>query len=695
VRTIVAMLTLSSALQAAQASPRRAPAVAVALRPQRFGVPVLFPASIGNTAADPDTQLSLAVHPTDESKLLAVRTNGTALDFQRTYPNIGTWTNLDTVSAGQGFQLAYDSASAVFGLAYGDSTAVKFRTTADGITWSAATTLVTEASAIGAVALAFDDIGDACVFYVVGTSTTLKRLRRSSGTWAASGTTWTLSGSVANLTGLAAVWDGDFNLAITGLAVTTLHRRVWAAKMGDQILPLNAWTTLRSIAEADAASGVTFAHPSLINASGVFFATFQRTEAGNVAVNRPFLTHTNPVGGFLGYWAEPRPIPGVTTTHGAALAYYPSDGDHSSIFIVGSRKPTVSKLFPQDDLTDRVVALRYRVTPSSLSLRLELDNHDGAARFGPNQTIYPGMDLAVSFGYRLADGSASYGASALANIHRITDQLAPGKHRLILEASGPWEAMERYRAPSAWTAPASTTRANIFARVAAAAGIGVSSASGSRAPSTAWTTDTPTFAIAANETGAATLERLLTPTPDFLRPAFGSGGFQMCGSLTDTSVMAHYALPAAAYGGSLPLLEAETIDALAPNWARLQGPDRYADSYLESSTLDYEHILTRGPMARLVRDRDASTDALANARAAAARQRSRQLEPRARAVTVAHVGHELFDVVRLHWNLNPADGLEDATHRVIGLTIDYRAAPAAGAAAYTATLDLAETGAFT
>ncbi len=271
-RTIVAMLNLSSALQAAQASPRRTPALAVALRPQRFGVPVLFPASIGDTPADADTQLSLAVDPTDETKLLAVRTNGAALDYQRTYPNIGTWTNLDTVSAGQGFQLAYDSANAVFGLAYGDSTAVKFRTTADGITWSAATTLVTEASAIGAVALAFDDIGDACVFYVVGTSTTLKRLRRSSGTWAASGTTWTLSGSVANLTGLAAVWDGDYNLAITGLEATTTHRRVWAVKMGDQIYPLNAWGSLHNIAEADAASGITFAHPSLINASGVFFS---------------------------------------------------------------------------------------------------------------------------------------------------------------------------------------------------------------------------------------------------------------------------------------------------------------------------------------------------------------------------------------------------------------------------------------
>ena len=240
------------------------------------------------------------------------------------------------------------------------------------------------------------------------------------------------------------------------------------------------------------------------------------------------------------------------------------------------------------------------------------------------------------------------------------------------------------------------TRGNTFQRVAALAGLEVSAASGGFAPSTAWTTDTPAFAIAAGEKGSTTLQRLLAVTPDFVRPAFGSGGLEICTVPVDTSGAPIFALGRGT-GAAYPLLDLQLADQLAPNLFRLQGPDRYADSARLGAD-GYVDILSVGPAAQLVRDLDATTNTAATTRADNARKRALQLEPRGRAVVPFHPGLELFDPVAFRWNLNPLDGLGVATRRIVGLAVDYRAdpAPAAGAGrvAYTTTLDLAEAAGF-
>lgn len=683
------MLSLSSDLTAAISSPRRKPAILATVEAKRFGIPVLLLESLADTSGDGDCQLSLAVDPADEGALVAVRTNGTALDYQPDYPNTGSWTNLDTVSAGQGFQLAYDPVAQVFALAYGDGLSVKFRTF-DGVSWSSSTTLVTEASNVGAVALAFDDAGDACAFYVIGTSTTLKRLRRTSGTWAVSGTTWSRTGSVANLTGLAAQWDQDYVLAVTGTEVTTTHRRLWAVKMGDTALPANAWSALRNIAEADAASGVTFAYPSLVQVDDVFFAAYQRSEAGDVAAERAYVTSCMPSAGPLGWWSEPRPIPNVLTTHGAAFACYPRDADdHARVFLAGPRRAYSASLDPGPELGPRIAALSYKITAETLRVRIELDDTDGEADSGPtNLQLRVGLDVVLQVGYQLPDGTREYGQQLRCNVHRLSRQLQPGRRRLIVEASGPWEAMERHRSLSAWTAPAATTRGSIFQRVAALAGVDVAEAGGDRAPSTAWTTDAPAFAIAANEQGSTTLARLLAVTPDFVRPDLATGGFEICG-FNDSTHHARYALPRNPLdGGSFPLLEVEESDELAPNWVRLQGPDRYADDFFELVDA-FDDIFSRGPFAAVVRDIDADADLKASDRAKYSRERRRQLQPRGRAIVPVHPGHELFDIARVRFTVTADEGQQQSTYRVVGLQLDYRANPPAGATAYTHTLDLA------
>lgn len=163
----------------------------------------------------------------------------------------------------------------------------------------------------------------------------------------------------------------------------------------------------------------------------------------------------------------------------------------------------------------------------------------------------------------------------------------------------------------------------------------------------------------------------------------------MC-SFSDSSPRATYALPLLA--GLHAVLELEDADELAPNWARVQGPDRYADSFYELFGSD--DVFARGPVAQLLRDQDADDDTKASARALAAMQRARHLTPRGRVTTVANVGHELFDIVRIRHRANPNHSSVDFYRRAVGIALDYRASPAAGATAFTQTLELADWEAF-
>src|SRR5690606_21437982 len=126
----------------------------------------------------------------------------------------------------------------------------------------------------------------------------------------------------------------------------------------------------------------------------------------------------------------------------------------------------------------------------------------------------------------------------------------------------------------AWTAPASTTRGAIFQYIAGRAGLTVASLTGEWLPSDAWTNEQPAFAIAAGESGGSVLRRLLEPTGDYVRATAGS--FEALSFAEDQDT-------AYDYGNNVahPVAEVSTIEQAAPNWFRIQGPDRYADAFDE------------------------------------------------------------------------------------------------------------------
>ncbi|MCC7173515.1 MAG: hypothetical protein IT459_23935, partial [Planctomycetes bacterium] len=237
------MLTLAASLEAHQQAPRRLPALSLTVSATRNGILSLRPTQ------DVDGSETEVPHAATfaNTTFLQVRNDAGSI---KTRQDFGSWSaSIGSVASGSPVAIAAYPAQAI--ILAGDGTALKaWTSTDDGSTWSGPTTIVTEASAIGAVAAAYrPSTGNVCAFYVLGTTSTLKRLRRTSGTWAGSGTTWSRTANVNTITGIAASWRAnDFRLIVTGTAATTLHPRVWAVSMGDGALPSNAWSSLVNVA---------------------------------------------------------------------------------------------------------------------------------------------------------------------------------------------------------------------------------------------------------------------------------------------------------------------------------------------------------------------------------------------------------------------------------------------------------------
>lgn len=644
------MLTLAPSLLAHQKQPRRLPALSLSVSATRNAIPALRPL-LDVDGAEPDAPHAAAFA---NSTFLQVRNDSGTI---KTRQNFGPWSaSLGSVASGSPVAIAAYSAEAL--ILCGDGTALKAWTSTDnGATWSGPTTILTEASAIGALSAAYrPSTGNVCAFYTLGTTSTLKRLRRTSGTWAASGTTWSRTADVNTITGLAASWRAnDFRLILTGTAATTLHPRVWAVSMGDGAIPANSWSSLVSIAEADASGGITFSAPAITQTTTTAFATFRQAEANGVPYARFMLTHE--VSSHLAPWREPVPLDG-SSTYALAIAYNGSN----TLRLATTADSWLANTGTTHDLSDRLTALSWRHSPLSLRLAATLDNHDGAfdAALTAFPAIRPGHDLTVQHGYRSgANAAPQYGLTLRCQLTAVTHQLHQGKSVLILHAAGPWEQLASWRAPQAWTAPASTTRATIFARLAARSGLTVSTSS-QLPPSTAWTTDTPSFAITAGEPGKQALERLLAPTTDFLR---GTDAFQICGLNPADSSTYTYGPP----GHELTALE--LTDAPLPNWARAQGPDRYAEAFEAPEAAAF------GPQMVFLRNLSASTDTLINAAAAGALRRERLAQPRGELTAPANVGQELYDVITIS---APHLGLTAQDYRVIGLGLEYHRGPSAG-----------------
>lgn len=640
------MLELASSLTAHQQGLRRVPALEVLVSPERFDIPALRFA--------PDFEAAETEYPHDatfapDGTFVQVANRNGNLDVRLDF---GSWTTIDTNPApGEPVAIAATTTEITIITGEGNSL-VRYHSTDNGLSWSSPATIVTEASPITAVALgARASNGNLCAFYVLNSTSTVKRLRRSSGTWAGSGTTWTKSADWNAINGIAAIWQvGAFVLLITGEQATTLKPTVAAYAMGDGALPTNVWSGPELVLQADPASTITYAAPHLESIEDLPFGTFTATQTADVAFSgRIFLTHGTDATGIQG-WREPAPLP-FSGTHGASLSYSDTIGAYAATLSRSDASPVEDDV----DLSAALTSCSWRQTPTSCKARLSFALPEGTTE----PLLAPGNGIRIRHGYRSGtDGAAQYGLALTLAIDRVTATVAGGRQTITVDAIGPWETLDDWRSPQAWTAPSGTTRGTIFQYIAGRAGLTLTLLTGEWAPSDAWTNEQPAFAIAAGESGGSVLRRLLEPTGDFVRAT--GGRFDALSFAPDQSTVYDYGTGLHAVG------EVSTITAAAPNWFRIQGPDRYADAF------DEHEANTVGPRFLTLRQLSSNTDELAEEAAAAALRRVRVLTPRAKIAIPANVGAELFDPVTI---TSEPLGLETAAYRVIEIEFTFRRAP--------------------
>jgi hypothetical protein len=648
-------IALASSLSAHQKSNARRPALTAAASNKRADVHLLR-WERWYTGSESDSPCAVAIAP--DGSLLRVRNESGSIRAARVAsPSSGstysTWlTYSTTATAGAGVAVAARTGEAL--LAYVDSAGLKLqlRTSTDnGATWGAASLIVTEASAIGSLALCFRSNGDACVFYTLGTSTTLKRLRRTAGVWDASGTNWSKSASVASITGVAAACaSGDYAVVVTGTAVTSTDKRVWLTTLGNGGggFTLNTWFGLGTIAQADSLSTISYKAPAAAYVGDAVHAFFAVHESANVAYDRTYYSHSPSDTQGTGAWSEPFPFE-ATGASGTTLAA--RGGDVFAVRPDGVWHATINQ---QSDLSERILSCSWEHTTTSARLQQELDNHDAAVASLSGLTA--GGQLVLTPGYHSGTGGAiQTGTSLVFSVDSITNSVQGGRRIALVRGSGPWERAERWRTPQAVQYAATLTRDVIFSNLATRAEAYATENGSDHPPSSDFTGYSPAFGIAAGESAATSLKRLLAVVTDYAIPS----GISLPVRGTSPLDTADWSIGAAAH----PYTQLQLIEEAQPhNWVRLQGPDRYADSVAEADGYRY------GGALRVLRELDATTDPKATAWAANAARRDAIEQERGSFVAPFHAGIELLDVVQV---AAPELGLAATDYRVIKIGMIY------------------------
>lgn len=591
-----------------------------------------------------------AANPADGSLLRAwVDPAGPTLFYQRTaapddtsdyslWSNFGSVANRDVALASNGHAvlLAYvDAAGSDIEVQDSDD---------DGATFGAA---VTAASLAGVtwLALALRSNGDALLVYA--DATTVRVVRRTSGTWGAPAT-WT--GTTNSITGVAVVHVSDFHLAVAGTDADD-NPRLWTRIYGDGgQRPPGVWSTAYALAEADAASDVSFKAPffGYVDVHRLFFV---EEYAGSVAYSRPHWT-SFPAGQSFdaNAWREPVPFD-HENDFGMAFA-----GDHTNAWLSTPDGVWNASMvwFPQTDLSADVQELSLEQTRDRGRIAVSLRNDDGRYNDLPNgaySVIRPGAQLEVAPGLVTGEGEEVCAPALIYSIDGWEHTSSGGEATLVIRASDGLALLDRWHArrQHTWLA-GDTSVALILAFVCGRAGLEKLNVNAS----TISQTIEPDFTIHPGEDGGRVVQRLLAMVPDLLR-VVAQDVYLTEPEAADASVYE--------YGGNHAIFSGRYASSgLAVNRVQAFGDGVVAQEF------DWPDIEDQHDRLQQVFDLNVTTQANAEDRAALTLRKASLALPRGEIVTPANCGQELNDVVTV---TDGSAGIDAQDFRVAGIQLRW------------------------
>jgi hypothetical protein len=580
-----------------------------------------------------------------DGSLIRARVTGGHVYYQRvTSPNgssnFSAWTDLGA-SANAGVALCASGSGVLLFYMDAGGTLVKVRESTDnGATLGAAVTVATASGAVTWLAGAVKSSGDALVAYSVGAAMSVAK--RTGGAWG-SPSAW--PGAAAAINGIACWYHADWNFAIAGTD-TAGQAFVWATLFGDgSSKPVGQWGLQNEVTRASAGSSVTFRAPFVMYGD-IHRLTFVETFTGAAAYARPYHTYS-PATADLAFnlWREPVPF-NLVSDYGQAIALNSASGFWLSTPAGVWNAPLATTTL---NVTADVLECRMTDEPLGGSFRLVLRNDDGRYS-APPSPLHIGAEVRIGTGYQTGSGPlASDGPWCW--IDRIEYRTGGGVGSVVITGRNGWGLLEAWRARRtyAWVA-GQTNVFNILLQLFARVGLEFSSLSAS---ADAFNLK-PAFAIQPGESGLTAVRRLLAMLSDVIYLE-GQYGYLDNPLASDAAVVD--------YGAAYPILAARyTNGGASANRVQVFGATTFSEAFdWPSIDLAYERVAH-------VSDRNLTTQALTDSRAAAL-LRHALTEARADEVTVpVHCGLQLWDVISV---TDAGAGLVAAKRRVAGIDMRY------------------------
>jgi len=529
----------------------------------------------------------------------------------------------------------------------------RIKSTDYGVNWGSPELIdYSPTTAIYGIAAAYKPNGDLAIFFA--DQATLYVKKHISGGWQTK-VAW--DKTTGDLSGVATVYDADWNLFVTGKDSDD-NFKLWSLVYGDGgDVSLGTWSELKEFASAP--SGGDFEYRvAFMDKPDVYRCFFVEKFTGTEAYNRPFWSYSIPDTKFLdNLWYEPVPF-NLSSEYSLAIAHY---GDYcwlsnpSGVWRASKTEQTL-------DLTADILSLRQELTYLGVGrLIAELRNDDGqyaSPGEGSLSVLDIGCQLDFSPGYRTTAGNeVSSGQTFTLEAYEHTS--SGGKASLMLYVVIGWRFIENWvaRHQFRWNKDSEQMSVKqILEFVLARVGLKLEAIS----QSSVITSYYPDFTIHSNNKGDIVIRRLLSFVPDILFIE-GNKAYVVNPQSSDNSVYS--------YGSSHPILEGRYQKrAWELNRVQVEGYDSAGDEPVIVDSFSWTQIDKCYDRLSQVEDSNIDTVAKAQQRGESY-LRQAEIESASGSLRApVNCGQQLYDVIDI---TDSRAGLNAEKKRVLGLVLIY------------------------
>jgi len=600
------------------------------------------------TIPDDGSIIRVRVTPPGDSRKLyrqRVPAPGPSSDFSQ-------WTYTNQVNAAAVACAALGAEVSIFWTDGVNRKIQRIKSTDNGVSWGSPEVIdYSPTTNIGGLAAAYKPNGDLAIFFADQATMYLKK--NIVGQWQQR-TAW--DKSTGDLSGIAAVYENDWNLLVTGRD-TAGNFKLWSLIYGDGgDVSAGNWSPLKELASAPSGGEFEYLQPFL-DKPDIYRGFFVEKFSGSQTYHRPFWSHTVLDTSFLdNLWREPVPFQ-LSSEYGLAIAHH---GDYCWLSCpsgVWRAEATVQSL----DLTGDVLAVRQEAGETSGRLTVELRN-DAGQYASPGQGMLSVLDIGCQLdfspGYRTGNGDeVSAGQHFCLEGYEHTS--AGGTASLILQARDGWGPIADWRARHQfrWNKDAEEMSIrDILAFVLARAGLKLAVKSQSAVIAGFY----PDFTISSGNLGETVIQKLLSFVPDRLFIE-GETAYLVNPQSSDS--------PAYSYGEEHPILEGRYCRrGWQLNHVQVEGYDTGSDEMIVVDRFDWDEIDRLYDRIRQLEDRNIDTVAGAQERGDAYLRHAEIESASGTMLVPVNCGQQLYDVIDI---TDSRAGLDASKRRVLGFVLVY------------------------